>query len=41
MHASNDDNYTIFNEEDAQRAHRLSKKPAQMFRTGLLLISYS
>lgn len=28
MHASNDDNYTIFNEEDAQRAHRVSELPA-------------
>ena len=27
MHASNDDNYTIFNEEDAQRAHRVSELP--------------
>lgn len=27
MHASNDDKCTIFNEEDAQRAHRVSELP--------------
>ena len=27
MHASNNDKYTIFNEEDAQRAHRVSELP--------------